>query len=100
LPFATRCTLESLLPFADAVSVMRAARRPRRLEVFHPRVARTRSGVRRVLLPRDAGYLDVMRLDPEGTGAAVIPDPPCPPRPPPADHRLAFRNHKTDQETS
>ncbi|MFL6700029.1 MAG: NUDIX hydrolase [Vitreoscilla sp.] len=99
LPFATRCTLESLLPFADAVSVMRVARRPRRLEIVHPRVARTRAGVRRVLLPRDAGYLDVMRLDPEGTGAAVIPDLPCPPRPPPVDPRLAFCNHKTDQET-
>ena len=76
LEFATRCTLESLLPFKDTVSVMRAARTPRLLEAIHPRVARTRTGVRRVLLPHDAGYIDVMRLDPEGTGCAVIPDPP------------------------
>ncbi|MFL6678487.1 MAG: NUDIX hydrolase [Burkholderiaceae bacterium] len=100
LPFATRRTLESLLPFRDSVSVMRAARRPRRMPTLHPRVARTRAGDRCVLLPRDAGYRDVMRLDPEGTGAAVVPEAPCPPRPPPADRRLAFCNHKTDQETS
>lgn len=100
VPFATRCTLESLLPFGDAVSVMRAARIPRPLEVFHPRIARTRAGARRVLLPRDPGYLDVMRLDPEGTGAAVIPDLPCPPRPPPAVRRLDTCHHKTDRETS
>jgi hypothetical protein len=90
LEFATRCTLESLLPFKDAVSVMRAARTPRPLAAVHPRVARTRTGVRRVLLPHDAGYLDVMRLDPEGTGSAVIPDPP----PPTAVHRMAIRNHQ------
>ena len=88
LEFATRCTLESLLPFKDAVSVMRAARTPRSLEAIHPRVARTRTGVRRVLLPHDAGYIDVMRLDPEGTGSAVIPDPP----PPTAVHRMAICN--------
>jgi 8-oxo-dGTP pyrophosphatase MutT (NUDIX family) len=76
LEFATRSTLASLLPFDDVVSVMRAARTPRRLETLHPRVARTRAGGRRVLLPHDAGYFDVMRLDPEGTGSAVAPDPP------------------------
>jgi len=90
LEFATRCTLESLLPFRDAVSVMRAARTPRSLAPVHPRVARTRAGMRRVLLPHDAGYLDVMRLDPEGTGSAVIPDPP----PPTAVHRMAIRTHR------
>lgn len=100
LPFATRCTLESLLPFEDAVSVMRAARIPRPLEVFHPRIARTHAGARCVLLPRDPRYLDVMRLDPEGTGAAVIPDLPRPPRPPPAVRRPDTCNHKTDRETS
>ncbi len=100
LPFATRCTLESLLPFEDAVSVMRAARIPRPLEVFHPRIARTHAGARCVLLPHDPRYLDVMRLDPEGTGAAVIPDLPRPPRPPPAVRRPDTCNHKTDRETS
>lgn len=94
LEFATRCTLESLLPFKDAVSVMRAARKPRRLEAVHPRVARTRAGVRRVLLPHDAEYLDVMRLDPEGTGAAVIPDPSSPRAPPSAVHRMAICNQQ------
>ena len=90
LEFATRCTLESLLPFKDTVSVMRAARKPRSLEAIHPRVARTRTGLRRVLLPHDAGYIDVMRLDPEGTGSAVIPDPP----PPIALHRRAICTHQ------
>lgn len=100
LPFATRCTLESLLPFEDAVSVMRAARIPRPLEVFHPRIARTHAGARCVLLPHDPRYLDVMRLDPEGTGVAVIPYLPRPPRPPPAVRRPDTCNHKTDRETS
>ena len=94
LEFATRCTLESLLPFKDAVSVMRAARQARRLEAVHPRVAHTEAGVRRVLLPRDAEYHDVMRLDPEGTGAAVIPDPPSPHAPPSVVHRMAICNRQ------
>lgn len=89
IEFATRCTLESLLPFKDAVSVMRAARTLRPLPAIHPRVALTRAGVRRVLLPHDAGYGDVMRLDPEGTGRCVIPDSP----PPAAVHRMAACNH-------
>ena len=75
LEFATVRTLQSLLPFASTMSLMTAARRPRKLQAIHPRVARTLAGVRRVLLPHDAGYADVMRLDPEGTGRALLPEP-------------------------
>lgn len=74
LEFATLRTLESLLPFDSASGLMDAARRRRRLEAIHPRAARTRSGCRLVLLPSDVGYLDAMRLDPEGTGTAELPD--------------------------
>jgi 8-oxo-dGTP pyrophosphatase MutT (NUDIX family) len=74
LEFATVQTLQSLRPFVSAAALMAAARRPRTLEAIHPRVARTLAGVRRVLLPRNAGYADVMRLDPEGTGRALLPE--------------------------
>jgi 8-oxo-dGTP pyrophosphatase MutT (NUDIX family) len=74
LEFSTRQALTSLLPFANATALMQAAREPRLLEAHHPRVARTCAGERCVLLPHDAGYADVMRLDPEGTGMAVVPE--------------------------
>lgn len=73
LEFATRCTLASLLPFDSAAALMRYARyarAPREMATVHPRVARTAGGERRVLLPQDAAYAEVMRVDPEGTGSA------------------------------
>jgi 8-oxo-dGTP pyrophosphatase MutT (NUDIX family) len=72
LEFATRHTLESLRPFDTSASLMQAARSPRHIRAIHPRVARTPGGERMVLLPSDAAYADVMRLDPEGTGTAVV----------------------------
>uniref|UniRef100_UPI00058E817D hypothetical protein n=1 Tax=Ideonella sp. B508-1 TaxID=137716 RepID=UPI00058E817D len=56
-------------------SLMNAAHEPRSLTPFEPRVARTLTGERCVLLSEDAGYEDVMRLDPDGRGDAVIPPP-------------------------
>jgi len=72
LEFATRHTLESLLPFDTAASVMQAARTPRQIHAIHPRIARTPSGERLVLLPHDEGYADVMLSDPDGNGTAVV----------------------------
>ena len=71
-PFATRHTLESLLPFDTAAGLMQAACSPRHIHAIHPRVAISLGGERLVLLPHDAAYADVMRLDPEGTGTAVV----------------------------
>jgi len=70
LEFATRRTLDSLLPFDSTAALMQYARAPREIAAIHPRVARTGSGERRVLLPQDAAYAEVMRVDAEGTGSA------------------------------
>lgn len=71
--FATAHTLTSLQPYACSALLMRAAHEPRWLTPLEPRVARTEQGERRILLPQDAGYEEVMRLDPDGRGDAVIP---------------------------
>jgi glyoxylase-like metal-dependent hydrolase (beta-lactamase superfamily II)/8-oxo-dGTP pyrophosphatase MutT (NUDIX family) len=71
LEFATRSTLESLLAFPSAAALMSAACAPREIAAIHPRVARTGAGVRRVLLPSDEAYAEVMRKDPDGCGGAV-----------------------------
>jgi glyoxylase-like metal-dependent hydrolase (beta-lactamase superfamily II)/8-oxo-dGTP pyrophosphatase MutT (NUDIX family) len=71
LEFATVRTLESLLPFARAAELLEHAARRHEIVAQHPRIARGRDGERRVLLPSDASYAEVARLDPHGKGTAV-----------------------------
>ena len=64
---ATIRTLKTLLPFASAASCYENAQALRDIELMMPRRARAASGPH-TLVPGDAAYAEVARLDPDGRG--------------------------------
>src|SRR5882672_2350597 len=69
LPNATRQTLESIVPFATARACLEHAQALGNIERIMPRVGHGAQGPRPVM-PNEAAYAEIGRIDPEGTGTA------------------------------
>ncbi|MCX7169496.1 MAG: MBL fold metallo-hydrolase [Proteobacteria bacterium] len=66
---ATLCTLKSLAPFASVAACYQHALKLCDIELMMPRRARSAGGPR-ILLPDEAAYAEVARIDPDGHGDA------------------------------
>ena len=75
LPNATRQTLESIVPFATARACFEHAQALGNIERIMPRVGHGTQGPRPVM-PNEAAYAEIGRIDPEGTGSASFELPP------------------------
>ncbi|SNT25703.1 Glyoxylase, beta-lactamase superfamily II [Noviherbaspirillum humi] len=67
--FATVATLRKLAAFETADALLQHARELTGISMILPRVCASRAG-RKVLIPGDAAYAEIGRLDPEGRGDA------------------------------
>ncbi|HEU0202228.1 MAG TPA: MBL fold metallo-hydrolase [Burkholderiaceae bacterium] len=69
LPNATRHTLQAIAPFASARACIEHARQQREIECIFPRIGNGSRG-QRAVMPYEAAYAEIGRIDPDAHGNA------------------------------